>query len=80
MSYYWFNRQELQQKPKNIYHTCGGKEKATEYYIANKDFIKEYKKLYKKYKKVYIKSIKKCIKTCQKKKKAIYIAKINKKA
>ena len=34
MSYYFFNRQELLQKAR--YHDCSGKEKATEYYIANK--------------------------------------------
>ena len=41
MSYYWFNRQELVQKANNRYHNCGGKEKAAEFYIANKDVIKE---------------------------------------
>ena len=41
MSYYWFNRQELLQKAKEIYHNRGGKEKPAEYYIANKDVIKE---------------------------------------
>ena len=40
MSYYWFNRQELLQKAKDRYD-CSGKEKAAEYYIANKDVIKE---------------------------------------
>ena len=37
MRYYWFNRQELLQKN----HNCSGKEKAAEYYQANKDVIKE---------------------------------------
>ena len=40
MSYYWFNRQELLQKAKDKY-SCGGKERAADYYIANKDVIKE---------------------------------------
>ena len=37
MSYYQFNRQELLQKAKDKYHNCGGKGKASKYYIANKD-------------------------------------------
>ena len=41
MSYYWFNRQELLQKAKEKYHNCRRKEKTTEYYLANKDAIKE---------------------------------------
>ena len=41
MSYYWFNRQELLLKAKGKYHNCGGKEKAAEYYIKNKDVTKE---------------------------------------
>ena len=41
MSYYWFNRKKLSQKVKDKYHNCGGKKKAVEYYIANKDVIKE---------------------------------------
>ena len=41
MSYYWFNTQELLQKAKEKYHKCGGKEKAAEYYLANKDAIKQ---------------------------------------
>ena len=40
MSYYWFNKQELLQKSKEIYDN-GGKEKAAEYYQANKDILKE---------------------------------------
>ena len=40
MSYYQFNRQELLQKAKNRYHNCGGKEKAAEFYIQNKEVIK----------------------------------------
>ena len=39
--YYWFNRRELLQKAKDKYHNCGGKEKAAEYYTANKDVIKQ---------------------------------------
>ena len=39
MSYYWFNRQLL-QKAKEKYDN-GGKEKAANYYQANKDAIKE---------------------------------------
>ena len=37
MSYYWFNRQEILQKPKEKYY----KEKAAEYYAQNKEAIKE---------------------------------------
>ena len=40
MSYYWFNRQELLEKAKGRYHNSGGKKEA-EYYIANKDVLKE---------------------------------------
>ena len=38
---YWYNRQELLQKAKEKYYNHGGKEKAAEYYLANKDVIKE---------------------------------------
>ena len=41
MSHYWFNRQELLEKAKDRYHNSSGKEKAAEYYIANKDVLKE---------------------------------------
>ena len=41
MGYYWFNRQKLLIKAKNKYHNCGGKEKTAEYYLKNKDVIKE---------------------------------------
>ena len=37
MSYYWFNRQEILEKAKKTY----SKEKAAEYYLQNKEFIKE---------------------------------------
>ena len=37
MSYYQFNRQEILQKTKEIY----SKEKAAEYYLQNKEAIKE---------------------------------------
>ena len=37
MSYYWFNRQEILQKAKERYF----KEKAAEYYLQNKEAIKE---------------------------------------
>ena len=40
MSYCWFNRQELLEKANNRYHNGAGKEKAADYYIANKDVIK----------------------------------------
>ena len=40
MIYYWFNRQKLLQKTKDRYHKNGDK-KAAEYYIANKDVLKE---------------------------------------
>ena len=41
MNYYWFNRQELLQKEKDKYHNCGMKENIDEYYLPNKDVIKE---------------------------------------
>ena len=41
MSYYWINRQELLQKAKGKYHDCGGKEKATERYLENREVLKE---------------------------------------
>ena len=37
MSYYWFKRQEILQKAKERY----SKEKAAEYYLENKEAIKE---------------------------------------
>ena len=37
MNYYWLNRQEILQKPKEKY----SKEKAAEYYKLNKEAIKE---------------------------------------
>ena len=37
MSYYWFNNQETLQKTKEKY----SKEKAAEYYLKNKEAIKE---------------------------------------
>ena len=37
MSYYWCNRQEILQKPKERY----SKKKAAEYYQQNKEAIKE---------------------------------------
>ena len=37
MGYYWFNRQEILQKAKEKY----SKEKAVEYYLKNKEVIKE---------------------------------------
>ena len=37
MNYYWFNRQEIFRKAKEIY----SKEKAAEYYAQNKEAIKE---------------------------------------
>ena len=37
MSYYWFNRQEILQKAKERY----SKEKSAEYYVQNKEVIKE---------------------------------------
>ena len=48
MSLYRFNRQEFLQKVKDRYHNGGGKKESTEYYIANKDVLKE--KAKKKYK------------------------------
>ena len=37
MSYYWFNKQEILQKAKKTY----SREKAAEYYLQNKETIKE---------------------------------------
>ena len=37
MSYYWFNRKEILQKAKERY----SKEKAAEYYLQNKEGVKE---------------------------------------
>ena len=48
MSYYWFTRQKLLQKEKDRFHYSGGKERAAEYYIANKEFLKENAKILKK--------------------------------
>ena len=36
---WFFNRQEWLQKAEDRYHNCGGKEKAAEYYIANKNKV-----------------------------------------
>ena len=41
MNPYWFNRQELLQKAKDKYHNSDVKGKAAEYYVANKDVLKE---------------------------------------
>ena len=41
MVYYWFNRQELLQNAKDKYHNGEGKKKYAEYYVKNKDVIKE---------------------------------------
>ena len=38
MSYYWFNRQEILQKAKK---KTFSRERATEYYLQNKETIKE---------------------------------------
>ena len=43
MSYYQFNRQEILQKAKERY----SKEKATEYYLQNKEAIKKAREHYK---------------------------------
>ena len=40
MSYYWFNREKLLKNACDEYHNKGGKQKATEYYRKNEDFIK----------------------------------------
>ena len=39
MRYYQFNRQELVQVAKDKYHNYGGKEKAAEYYLENKEVL-----------------------------------------
>ena len=44
-SYYLFNRQELLQKGKGRYHNGGGKEKAAENCIENKEVLKENAKI-----------------------------------
>ena len=41
MSHYWFNRQELLQKAKDWRHSSSSKEKAADYYIANKHVLKK---------------------------------------
>ena len=45
MSYFLFNRRELLLKAKDRYHNGGGKEKAAEYYISNKELLKENAKI-----------------------------------
>ena len=35
LSYCWFNRQELLEKPKDRYHNGSGKKEAAEYHINN---------------------------------------------
>ena len=56
MSHYWFNRQEFFQKEKDRYHNGGGIEEAAEYYLKNKEVLREnasnkYRSLQKKKKK-----------------------------
>ena len=41
MSCHWLNRQGLLDKAKDRYHNSSGKEKASEYYIANEDVLKK---------------------------------------
>ena len=41
MSYYWFNRDELLQKAKIKYYQNDAKERAKQYYIQNKEAMKE---------------------------------------
>ena len=59
MNYYWFNRQEILQKAKERY----SKEKAAEYYLQNKEAIKEKAKelikTYRRRKKIRLESIRK---------------------
>ena len=43
MSYHQFNRQELWQKAKYEYYNCCGNEKATQFYIQNKEVPKQMK-------------------------------------
>ena len=61
MNYYWFNRQEILQKGKEIY----SKEKAAEYYKQNKEATKKSResviKTCRKNKKIKLLSIKKKI-------------------
>ena len=53
MSYYWFNRKEILQKAKERYSN----EKATEYYLENKEAIKKKSKTCQKKKMTRLKSI-----------------------
>ena len=41
MFIYLFSRKELLQNAKDRNYSCGGKEKFAEYYIANKEILKE---------------------------------------
>ena len=68
ISYYWFNRDELLQKVNDRHHNCGGKEKDAQYYLKNKDVLKE--KARNKYKKKQKDNMERIgIKTLKKKKK-----------
>ena len=44
-SYCWFNRQKLLEKANDTYHDAGGKEKAAEYYLENRELLKEKAKI-----------------------------------
>ena len=41
LSYYWFNRQKLLEKAKDRYLNYGSKEKAAEYFLKNREVLKE---------------------------------------
>ena len=41
MSHYWFNREKLLKDVWNKYHNKAGKEKATKYYAANQEILRE---------------------------------------
>ena len=41
MSYCWFNRESLLKHSWDKYHNKGGKQKATKYYAANQEVLKE---------------------------------------
>ena len=45
MSCYWFYRQKLLQKAKDIYHNYGGKKKADESCLENRGVLKKVKNM-----------------------------------
>ena len=41
MSYYWFSVEKLLKNAWDKYHNKGGKQKATKYYAAKQEFLRE---------------------------------------